>query len=123
MTGLWLWLRDMQLLRWVGFARYGQNSPDSLQLIGELDQDDHAALLRALEFMLRARNELHFHAQKAQSLRCGRVESGAIILDGEHQRALGLTYIDNDAASLRVPRYIVQGLLNHTIDTGAQSVG
>ncbi|HEY2881873.1 MAG TPA: [protein-PII] uridylyltransferase [Pirellulales bacterium] len=57
-------LRDMQLLRWVGFARYGQASPDSLQLMGELMKEDEASLRRALEFLLRVRNELHFHAGK-----------------------------------------------------------
>src|SRR5262249_2481147 len=57
-------LRDMQLLRWVGFARYGQASPDSLQMMGELLKSDEAALLQAREFLLRVRNELHFHAGK-----------------------------------------------------------
>jgi len=57
-------LRDMQLLRWVGFARYGQNTPEGLQLIGELSKEDQVALLRGWEFLLRIRNELHFHARK-----------------------------------------------------------
>jgi [protein-PII] uridylyltransferase len=61
-------LRDLQLIRWVGFARYGQNTPDGLQLMGELDTGDQTALLRALEFLLRLRNELHFHAQKAHDV-------------------------------------------------------
>ncbi len=61
-------LRDMQLLRWVGFARYGHNVPDALAEIGELDRDDQAALQRALEFLLRLRNELHFHANKAHDV-------------------------------------------------------
>ncbi|HEY2760185.1 MAG TPA: [protein-PII] uridylyltransferase, partial [Pirellulales bacterium] len=61
-------LRDMQLLRWVGFARYGHNAADALAEIGELDRNDQAALQRALEFLLRLRNELHFHANKAHDV-------------------------------------------------------
>jgi [protein-PII] uridylyltransferase len=57
-------LRDIQLLRWVGFARYGQGTPDGLQLMGDLSKEDETTLRRALEFLLRMRNELHFHAQK-----------------------------------------------------------
>ena len=61
-------LRDMQLLRWVGFARYGQNTPEGLQLIGELSKEDQTALLRGWEFLLRLRNELHFHARKSHDV-------------------------------------------------------
>jgi len=61
-------LRDMQLLRWVGFARYGQNTPEGLQLIGELSKEDQSALLRGWEFLLRLRNELHFHARKSHDV-------------------------------------------------------
>ena len=45
-------------------ARYGQGTPDGLQLMGDLSKEDETALRRALEFLLRVRNELHFHAQK-----------------------------------------------------------
>ncbi len=61
-------LRDIQLLRWVGFARYGQASADDLQRSGVLSPDDHAALARATEFLLRVRNELQFHAGQAQDV-------------------------------------------------------
>ena len=61
-------LRDIQLLRWVGYARYGQASPDALQLSGLLATEDHAALRRAGEFLLRVRNELQFHAGKPQDV-------------------------------------------------------
>ncbi len=61
-------LRDMQLLRWVGFARYGQGSPDGLQLMGLLSKDDEIALRRALEFLLHVRNELQFHAGKSHDV-------------------------------------------------------
>jgi [protein-PII] uridylyltransferase len=61
-------LRDLHLLRWVGFIRYGAADPDGLQLMGELAQADARALRRAYEFLLRLRNELHFHAGKAYDL-------------------------------------------------------
>ncbi len=57
-------LRDLQLLRWVGFARYGQAEPESLALMNVLAKDDQQALRRAWEFLLRTRNEMHFHAGK-----------------------------------------------------------
>ncbi len=57
-------LRDMQLLRWVGFARYGQAEPESLALMDVLAKDDQQAFRRACEFLLRLRNEMHFHAGK-----------------------------------------------------------
>ena len=58
-------LRDLQLLRWVGFARYGEAEPDSLMMMEALPKDDHQAIRRAREFLLRLRNEMHFHAGQA----------------------------------------------------------
>ncbi len=61
-------LRGLQLLRWIGFARYGKRDPDSLHLMGVLHQEDRDALRRAREFLLRVRNELHLHANKAHDV-------------------------------------------------------
>jgi [protein-PII] uridylyltransferase len=61
-------LRDIQLMRWVGFARYGEASPDGLLLLDELSKQDEVDVRRALEFLLRVRNELHFHNQKEQDV-------------------------------------------------------
>ena len=61
-------LRDLQLLRWIGFARYGKRDPESLRLMGVLHQEDRDALRRAREFLLRVRNELHLHANKANDV-------------------------------------------------------
>ena len=36
-------LRDIQLLRWIGFVRFGLNDPDSLRLQGVLTPEDHDA--------------------------------------------------------------------------------
>jgi len=61
-------LRDMQLLRWIGFARFGTADPNGLQLLGELPLDDRRTIRVALEFLLRLRNELHFHAGKSKDV-------------------------------------------------------
>lgn len=61
-------LRDLQLLRWVGFARYGQVDLDRLQNMNALSPEDHRSLRKAREFLLRLRNELHFHAGKPQDV-------------------------------------------------------
>ena len=58
-------LRDLQLLRWVGMVRYGTQQPEQLFAQGVLAEDDYHALLRANEFLLWLRNEMHFHAGKA----------------------------------------------------------
>ena len=61
-------LRDMQYLRWVGFTRFGEAEPDSLERLGVLSNSDRRKLNEAREFLLRLRNELHFHADKSQDL-------------------------------------------------------
>ncbi len=55
-------LRDIQLIRWIGFVRYGTAEPRQLHARGLLGEEDLPALERAGEFLLRLRNELHFHA-------------------------------------------------------------
>ena len=37
-------LRDLQLLRWLGFACYGTTDPDAMQLMGTLGKDDQRTL-------------------------------------------------------------------------------
>ena len=58
-------LRDVQLLRWIGFARYGVADPAALAARAALPVEDEAELRRAQEFLLRLRNEMHFHAGKS----------------------------------------------------------
>ncbi len=58
-------LRDIQLVRWTGAARYGTPEPDELCRLGVLSAGDLERLRQAAEFLLRLRNELHFHAGKA----------------------------------------------------------
>ena len=60
-------LRDLQLVRWLGFARYGEADPAALQLQGAITKADQRALLDGREYLLRLRNELHFYAGKSNN--------------------------------------------------------
>ena len=61
-------LRDIHLIRWIGFARYGTVDLDMLRLEGALSRDDEQALVAAQEFITRIRVDLHFAAGKAQEV-------------------------------------------------------
>ncbi len=61
-------LRDVQLLRWLGFAHYGVADPESLFLRGVLSREDFYTLRDAWEFLLHLRNDLHFHAGRAHDV-------------------------------------------------------
>jgi [protein-PII] uridylyltransferase len=61
-------LRDIQLVRWVGFARYGNTAPEVLEGMDAISPEDRRRLRRAQEFLLRLRNELHFHAGRSQDV-------------------------------------------------------
>ena len=57
-------LRDLHLLRWLWFANAGESDLDRLLLRGVLSKFDHRRLVNAREFLMRVRNDLHFHAGK-----------------------------------------------------------
>jgi [protein-PII] uridylyltransferase len=61
-------LRDIQLVRWIGFARYGEKDFQRLAERDILDEEDRRQLIEAHAFLLRVRNEMHFHAGKAHDL-------------------------------------------------------
>jgi len=61
-------LRDVQLVRWLGFARWGVTELDQLERSGVVPREDRRKLRNAHEFLLRLRNELHFHSGKAQDV-------------------------------------------------------
>ncbi len=61
-------LRDLQLIRWLGFACFGATEPDALVLKGHLTKAVRNRLLKARDFLLHVRNELHFHAGRQQDL-------------------------------------------------------
>lgn len=74
-------LRDIQLMRWVGFANHSVAEPDGLRLAGALSRPDYDLIRRASEFLLRLRNEMHFHAGKS-----------ADVLDRAEQMRLAQVY-------------------------------
>jgi [protein-PII] uridylyltransferase len=59
-------LRELHLLRWVAHVRFGVARIDQLERNGHLSPEDAAVLGAAREFLLRVRNEVHFHAARAQ---------------------------------------------------------
>jgi [protein-PII] uridylyltransferase len=61
-------LRDVHLMRWVGFARFGTANIDSLRLQGALSREEARALLSAYEFQKRVRVDLHFNAGRCQDV-------------------------------------------------------
>ena len=58
-------LRDIHLIRWLGFVRFGVT--DILELLkrGGISTADTKQLMASHEFLLRIRNEMHFHAGRA----------------------------------------------------------
>ena len=61
-------LRDIQLIRWIGFARYGETDLEKLVKLGGLPEEDYRILRDARQFMLRLRNEMHFREGKSQDV-------------------------------------------------------
>jgi [protein-PII] uridylyltransferase len=61
-------LRDVQMVRWIGFTRYGVSDLEDLGRAGALTAVDRRRLVQAYEFLLKLRNELHFYAGKSQDL-------------------------------------------------------
>ncbi|MEM8680871.1 MAG: DUF294 nucleotidyltransferase-like domain-containing protein, partial [Planctomycetota bacterium] len=61
-------LRDIHLLRWIGFAKYGESRPSQLRLMGLLRKEEERAIRQALDFLLRLRIELHFRAGRPNDI-------------------------------------------------------
>lgn len=61
-------LRDIQLIRWIGFTRYGESDPEALMQAGVLTKSEFKQLRDARDFLLWLRNDLHFQADKANDL-------------------------------------------------------
>ncbi|MDZ4819514.1 MAG: [protein-PII] uridylyltransferase [Planctomycetota bacterium] len=96
-------LRDIQLLRWVGMARYGQADPEALRLMGVLPKEDQMSLRHALEFILRVRNELHFHYGKSHD-----------VLDRAEQVRLAATFGYQGTESLLPVEQFMREYFRHT---------
>jgi [protein-PII] uridylyltransferase len=61
-------LRDIHLLRWVGFAEHAESDPDRLAMMGAMSKFEHHRLLGAQAFLLKLRNEMHFNARNGKDL-------------------------------------------------------
>ncbi|MEE2640329.1 MAG: [protein-PII] uridylyltransferase [Planctomycetota bacterium] len=61
-------LRDIQMVRWIGFTKFGQSDLDSLHRSGAISDYDFENLVAAYRFLLRLRNEMHFQAGKARDV-------------------------------------------------------
>jgi [protein-PII] uridylyltransferase len=59
-------LRDIHLIRWLGFLRFGKNDLDALQRQRAINATDAQLIKESIEFLLRLRCELHFQVGRAQ---------------------------------------------------------
>ncbi|WP_417746899.1 [protein-PII] uridylyltransferase [Rosistilla oblonga] len=57
-------LRDVQMIRWLGFANAGETDIEKLVDLGVFNEDDYRHVKRGNSFLLRLRNELHFMSGK-----------------------------------------------------------
>lgn len=58
-------LRDLQLIRWVGFVLYQEREAEALAEKGAFSAAEARKLLAARNFLLRLRNEMHYHAGRS----------------------------------------------------------
>ena len=61
-------LRDIHLVRWIGFVRYGEAEIELLLRESNIPKSDAQRLLASNEFLLRLRNELHFEANRCNDM-------------------------------------------------------
>jgi len=61
-------LRDISLLRWLSYVEHGESDPDRLLLAGAISKLDCRRWLSAREYLLRIRNEMHFHANSSRDM-------------------------------------------------------
>lgn len=61
-------LRDLHLLRWIGYVWYGVADIDGLKLRGALSQEDARRLVLAFDYLMSVRINLHLHAGKPHDL-------------------------------------------------------
>ncbi|MFM8263170.1 MAG: [protein-PII] uridylyltransferase [Pirellula sp.] len=58
-------LRDVQIVRWIGFVCFGEKSPEQLRDVGLLAEEDYTPIRDGYAYLLRLRNQLHFMAGRA----------------------------------------------------------
>lgn len=98
-------LRDIQLVRWVGFARYGETDFEALEKLDAIGADDRQDLLEARDFLLKLRNELHFRTGKSHD-----------VLDGDEQLRMADMYgYSGDEGQMPVEQFMRE-YYRHTSD-------
>jgi [protein-PII] uridylyltransferase len=98
-------LRDLHLMRWVGFARFGAANVDSLRLQGALGRDEARTLLTAYEFLKHIRVDLHFAAGRCQD----------VLIRDEQLRIADERGIEGTVAQRPVERFM-QSYFRHSTD-------
>lgn len=61
-------LRDYHTALWLLMVAYGPLTVDDLVTLGVTSPEEHLALVQALDFIWRVRNELHFHAGREDDI-------------------------------------------------------
>jgi [protein-PII] uridylyltransferase len=61
-------LRDIHLIRWLGFAHHGTTEISSLRMKDAISKRDARRLLAAQEYLMRLRVDMHFAADKPQDV-------------------------------------------------------
>jgi [protein-PII] uridylyltransferase len=64
----WGGLRDLHLLRWVGFAQYGVSELDALKMAGALTPEEARRCVLALDYLIAIRTNLHLAAGRPQDV-------------------------------------------------------
>lgn len=95
-------LRDVHLMQWIGYARFGTTDFDVLRSRRAIDADDVALLRQAYEFLLKARIDLHLAAGREQD----------VLSRAEQQRITEDRNIPGDAGVRPVERFM-QTYLQH----------
>lgn len=108
-------LRDFQTGLWLFMMAYGATNLDEVAAQGRLTEDEHLQLRASLDFVWRIRNELHWHAGRAED-----------VLTYEHQehiaRAFGYGTDDEaDVARLMADYYAAARSLRRFLRIGARS--
>ncbi|TWT77659.1 Bifunctional uridylyltransferase/uridylyl-removing enzyme [Posidoniimonas polymericola] len=86
-------LRDLHFLRWLWFAHAGESDLERLRMRGVISKFDHRRLVTARDFLMRVRNELHFHAGQERDLLI-RVEQVRIAEKFEYYGSAGLLPVE-----------------------------
>lgn len=97
-------LRDIQLVRWIGYAHCGTTDIDLMRRGGFLSRRDADRLIEAQDFLMRVRTELHFAAGKPQE----------ILTRDEQLRIAEILGFEGSAAQRPVEQFMQKYLQNVT---------